>query len=231
MSQGPKVRVEGRPGQARHPGRAASHPEVPGTERWARDAASGCGSHRGPPAVQSAPAARCNRSPRRDHTHPAPPWEPSASSTAAGSPSTAAEKKTASGSSCRPSQLLPSVRPRPSPAAAAAARGWPRASPAAERLQVRGGRGGGRGRRGRSLRAPGRAGRGGGEAAARAQPAGCGRLGRGRWREAPPPEALGAPGSCAGERFSPPPSFRRRRRSARYCWASLINTGIPGEAR
>lgn len=78
-----------------------------------------------------APAARSNRSPGRAHTHPEPPWEPSASSTAAGWPSTAAEKKTASGSSCRPSQLLPSVRPRPSPAAA---RGSPPASPAAARL-------------------------------------------------------------------------------------------------
>lgn len=64
-----------------------------------------------------APAARGNRSRGRAHTHPAPPWKPSASATAAGLPSTAAAKKTASGSSCRSSQLLPSVRPRPSPAA------------------------------------------------------------------------------------------------------------------
>lgn len=53
-----------------HRGRGSSWPrrpgpEVPGAERWARAAAYGCGRHRGPPAVEAAPAARGNRSPGR----------------------------------------------------------------------------------------------------------------------------------------------------------------------
>lgn len=75
------------------------------------------GATAAPSSRRPAPAARSNRSRGRAHTHPAQPWKPSASARAAGSPSTAAAKKTASGSSCRSSQLLPSVRPHPSPAA------------------------------------------------------------------------------------------------------------------
>lgn len=116
----PRVRAQGRPDRAGLPDCVAP----------ARGPAAGeLGGRRC--SRRPALAARGNRSPGRAHTHPAPPWEPSASSTAAGWPSTAAEKKTASGSSCRPSQLLPSVLPRPSPAAA---RGLPPASPAAARL-------------------------------------------------------------------------------------------------
>lgn len=70
------------------------------------------------------------------------------SSTADGWPSTAAERKTASGSSCLPSQLLPSVRPRPSPAAS---RGSLLPPPPPRVCQVPGSRRGRLGRRRRSL--------------------------------------------------------------------------------
>lgn len=184
------------------------------------------------PQSEAGPAARPNRCPGRAHTHPAPPGEPSASSTAAGWPSTAAEKKTASGSSCRPSQMLPSVRPRPSPAAA---RGSPPASPAAARLpgagrppgwtrppgaELAAGEGWGRG--GEGSRGGTRGGGDGcsrGAAGARPGP-GAGARGMSE------PGKRAAPGSSTGAGCSPS-SFAQE--VPRYSSAALINGKKPKE--
>lgn len=190
----------------------------------AGDAASAREPPRPLRSQRPAPAARGNTSRGRAHTHPEPPWKPNASATAAGSSSTAAAKKTASGSSCRPSQLLPSVLPRPSPAARLPPP--PPPPPEGSRplplppcdCQVPGRRRGGRGRGRRSLRAAGGGGSAGGTALApslRGAACGGGDAAAMRWLE-----RHFAPGSPQVNALVIRASFRRRG------WSAQLLLGI-----
>lgn len=182
--------------------------------------------HRGRPAAEAAPAARGNRSPgrttltlRRLGSRARPPQPP------ARLPRPQRRKQPpallAALLSC--SHLCaraPPPPPPPPPEGGLASPPPPRFCRCRAVAGVDAAAGGG---------ACGRGGDGaGGGGAARVQPAGAAAGGAGAAARRPPGKPR-APGGFAGERFSPPSFVQGRRWSARYCEASLINTGAPGE--